>query len=243
MRMAEKKRRALISYRDIHLSFGDRMILADLSFDIQLGEFVFFVGHTGAGKSTILKLLYADYKPMKGEILMENFRVTSLSDKKIPFLRRKMGIVFQDFQLLPDRSVSENIRFALRATGWTDRAKIKNRISEVLIQVGLSNKAQSMPHQLSGGEQQRASIARALINYPLVLIADEPTGNLDPEATHNIMDILTKINLSGTTVLMATHEYGLIRQYPSRVIEVANARIWDYPNAHDFFEKLKSNRF
>jgi cell division transport system ATP-binding protein len=229
--------RPLISFKDIHLAFGDKLILADLNFNIRQGEFVYIVGHTGSGKSSILKMIYADCKPMKGEITVESFQVNGISDSKIPFLRRKMGIVFQDFQLLPDRTVSDNIKFALRATGWKDRSKIKNRISEVLIQVSMAGKAHSLPHQLSGGEQQSIAIARALINYPLAIIADEPTGNLDPVATQHIMDILTKVQLAGTTVVMATHEYELLRKYPARVIEVSNGRINDYSKSSEFLNQ------
>ncbi|MCB0836300.1 MAG: ATP-binding cassette domain-containing protein [Bacteroidetes bacterium] len=227
----------LISFKDIHLALGNKIILADLNFEIQSGEFLYVVGHTGAGKSSILKMIYADCKPLKGNIAVEEFEVTNLKEKKIPFLRRKLGIIFQDFQLLPDRTVSDNIKFALRATGWKDRIKIKNRISEVLIQVGMAGKAHALPHQLSGGEQQRIAIARALINYPLVIIADEPTGNLDPEATKNIMEILKKVHLAGTTIIIATHEYNLLQKYPARVIEVVDGRIRDYPDSSGFLTR------
>ncbi|MDX2246290.1 MAG: ATP-binding cassette domain-containing protein [Bacteroidia bacterium] len=233
--------RTLIKFEDVHLSYGPRLTLVGLSFDIQLGEFVYLVGRTGSGKSSILKMIYADATPWKGRVTVDESVASEILDKNLPFLRRKLGIVFQDFQLLPDRTVQDNIYFALQATGWKDRAKIKQRISEVLMRVGMSGKGIAMPHQLSGGEQQRVAIARALINDPLILIADEPTGNLDPEATQNIMEILLKVNRSGTAVLMATHEYRLIKQYPHRVLEVVEKKIRNFPDPENFLSQVRQS--
>ncbi|MCB9232281.1 MAG: ATP-binding cassette domain-containing protein [Bacteroidia bacterium] len=218
----------VLKFENVHAGYENRPVLQDVNFSIQKGEFVYLVGRTGAGKSSILKLTYADMKPIQGKVQVGDYDIGTIKKKEIPFLRRKLGIVFQDFQLLPDRNVFENIRFALQATGWKDKNKIRNRISEVLVKVGLASREKSMPHQLSGGEQQRISIARALINDPILLLADEPTGNLDPEATEMIMEILFRINLAGTSVLMATHEHGLIDRYTARTLECKEGSIIDH---------------
>ncbi len=223
-----------LKFENVTAGYLNSILLDDVSFSIGKGEFVFLVGKTGAGKSSILKLIYADLKPKTGVVKMGEFISSKLSKKNIPKLRRSLGIVFQDYQLLPDRDVQENISFALKATGWKDQPKIRNRVSELLVRVGLGAKAKSMPHQLSGGEQQRVAIARALINDPVILLADEPTGNLDPEATENIMEILFKINLAGTAVLMATHEHNLIRKFPARTLECKAGKIID----HKVFEGI-----
>lgn len=217
----------IIFFDDVSVGYNDRMILENVNFTIHKGEFVYLIGKTGAGKSSLLRLIYADLAPNKGTIQVGKFRVDSIRRKDKPFLRRVLGIVFQDFQLLPEMTVTENIMFVMRATGWKDRKKMKARASEVLMQVGLTAKSNQYPHQLSGGEQQRTVIARALVNYPLLILADEPTGNLDPEVTDHIMDVLQKINRSGTAILMATHEHDLIRRYPGRVIECAQGQARD----------------
>ena len=227
----------IITFKSVSAQFLDRMVLEGIDFEVHMGEFVYLVGRTGSGKSTILRMIYADQQPSNGFIRVGEMHLGQLSGNDIPFLRRKMGIVFQDFQLLPDRTVYQNIYFALRATGWRDSRKIKKRISEVLIQVGMTGKGEAMPHQLSGGEQQQVAIARALINDPIVLVADEPTGNLDPEASTKVMDILQKINLSGTAVLMATHEYSILKKYPSRVIQVVDKGLVDHPKSQTFLDK------
>jgi cell division transport system ATP-binding protein len=236
-----KSSRVVIHLENVDVHLGNRLILEEIGLSIEQGEFVYLVGPTGSGKSTLLKLLYADCPFSEGEIQIGDFFLSSLEKKEIPFLRRKMGIIFQDFQLLPDRNVYENIRFALRATGWRSSSEIKARISEVLMRVGMWSQNKAMPHQLSGGEQQRVAIARALINDPAVLIADEPTGNLDPEAAYHLMNILRKINQGGTTVLMATHEYILIRDFPARVLALSDHRLesLDSPDAflRRFLEK------
>lgn len=224
----------IISFQQVSFRMGDKLLLDSVSFDIHRGEFVYVVGKTGTGKSTIMRLIYADLAPGRGFIRVGKRHLGQMSPKEVPFLRREMGVVFQDFQLLPDRTVFDNIYFALKATGWRDRKRMKLRVNEVLLQVGMSGKSQARPFQLSGGEQQRVAIARALVNDPLLIVADEPTGNLDPEATRVVMDVLRKINVSGTAVLMVTHEYDLIRSYPSRVLELQQGKITDHARAHDF---------
>jgi cell division transport system ATP-binding protein len=218
----------ILEFKNVSTGYQDRNILQNVDFSILKGEFVYMIGRTGAGKSSLLKMIYADLLPDAGSLMVGDYDIVKLKNKEIPFLRRKIGIVFQDFQLLPDRDIYENIRFAMRATGWTDKNKINNKISELLARVGLSEKLHSRPHQLSGGEQQRVSIARALINDPILLLADEPTGNLDPEATDMIMEILFRINLAGTSVIMATHEHDLIRRYPARTLECRAGGVFDH---------------
>jgi len=202
-------------------------ILSQVNFAIDKGEFVYLVGRTGSGKSSLLKTLYADLPLLSGAATVADFSLMQLPRKKVPYLRRKVGIIFQDFQLLFDRSVSDNLAFVLRATGWKDSAKIKQRIAQVLMRVGLDAAAGKMPHQLSGGEQQRIVIARALLNEPLILFADEPTGNLDPVVADGIMQLFLEINNSGTAVLMATHNYEIISRYPKRVLKCENGKVLD----------------
>lgn len=217
-----------LEFKKVSTGYLQGYVLENIDFSIGKGEFVYLIGKTGAGKSSILKMIYADLKPKQGEVIVNGKDVNKLKQRDIPYLRRKLGIVFQDFQLLPDRDVFDNLIFAMRATGWRDRTKMKNRVAEVLGKVGLAAKVHSMPHQLSGGEQQRVSIARALINDPVLMLADEPTGNLDPEASEMIMDILFHINLSGTSVIMATHEHDLIRRFPARTLEVREGGLVDH---------------
>lgn len=221
--------REIIQFDRVDAGYGTTSILEQVSFVVRPGEFVYLVGPTGSGKSSLLKLLYADMQARSGSISVGKYDTATISRSQIPFLRRQLGIIFQDFQLLPDRSVTENILFVMRATGWKDTQKMKTRSSELLMQVGLSGRAAALPHQLSGGEQQRVAIARALVNDPILLLADEPTGNLDPEATRAIMEILIRINLSGTAVLMATHNHHLIGEYPARTLELMAGRITDHP--------------
>jgi cell division transport system ATP-binding protein len=202
-------------------------VLTDISFNIQKGEFVFLVGRTGSGKSSLLKTLYADLPLVLGEVQVAGFSLKNINSSAVPMLRRKLGIVFQDFQLFPDRTISDNLQFVMRATGWSDGSKIKNRLAEILMLVGLGAAEKKFPHQLSGGEQQRAAIARALINEPSILLADEPTGNLDPEVASDIVKLFQQINRSGTAILMATHSYGLIKKYPSRVLRCHQGLLQD----------------
>jgi cell division transport system ATP-binding protein len=217
----------VVQVKEVSIFQEHHTVLADLNFDIDKGEFVFLVGRTGSGKSSLLKTMYADLPLRLGDIKIAGFDIRGLKSSEVPLLRRKIGIIFQDFQLFNDRTVGENLTFVMKATGWRDSVKIKTRLSEVLMHVGLGSVEKKMPHQLSGGEQQRVVIARALINEPHILIADEPTGNLDPEVAHGIMKIFQQINKSGTAVLMATHSYGLIKKFPTRILKCEEGRMFD----------------
>lgn len=217
--------KSIISISNGSVFQHDRQILSDINLEIGEGEFVYLIGRSGSGKSSLLKTLYADIPAKDGQFNIVGFDLNNMKRNEIPFLRRKIGIVFQDFQLLYDRNVEQNLSFVLKATGWDDEIGISKRIDEVLQLVGLQGKRKSMPHQLSGGEQQSVAIARALLNNPSVILADEPTGNLDPETTNDIMKLILKIRDNGTTILMATHNYNLILKYPSRVISCANGTI------------------
>ena len=203
----------------------DNIILSNVTFSIDKGEFVYLIGKTGSGKSSLLKTLYAELPSDEGIVNVAGYDLTDLRRKDIPFLRRKLGIVFQDFQLLDDRNVEANLEFVLRATGWYDEEEIDRRIDLVLEKVGLKDKRKNMPDNLSGGERQGVAIARALLNDPDVILADEPTGNLDPETTLDVLKVLLKIADSGTAVLMATHNYGLIQKYPGRIIKCENHQV------------------
>jgi cell division transport system ATP-binding protein len=206
-------------------------ILQDVNFTIEKDEFVFLIGRTGSGKSSLLKTLYADLSLKMGTVQVVGFELDKIKNKEIPYLRRKLGIVFQDFQLFQDRSIAENLFFVMKATGWKDKAKMKNRMIEVLLKVGLADASSKMPHQLSGGEQQRVVIARALINNPAILLADEPTGNLDPDVADGIFKLFQEINKEGTAVLMATHNHDLLRKYPYRVLKCEKGKLLDSKTA------------
>ncbi|MEP0710926.1 ATP-binding cassette domain-containing protein [Algoriphagus sp.] len=207
-------------------------ILTNVNFSVEQHEFVFLIGRTGSGKSSLLKTLYADLELKSGTAEVAGFSLENIKTKEIPFLRRKIGIIFQDFQLFNDRSVAENLAFVMRATGWKDKVKINERMAEVLLLVGLNNASSKMPHQLSGGEQQRVVIARALLNEPSILLADEPTGNLDPDVADGIFKLFQEINKKGTAILMATHNYDLLRKYPYRVLKCENGELQD-SKTHD----------
>jgi len=209
-------------------------VLANVNFEIQKGEFVYLVGRTGSGKSSLLKTLYADLTLRLGDIQVAGYDIRGIRISEVPMLRRKLGIIFQDFQLFNDRSVADNLMFVMKATGWSDSTKMKARLNEVLMNVGLGSIEKKMPHQLSGGEQQRVVIARALLNEPVILLADEPTGNLDPEVSQGIMKIFQQINKSGTAVLMATHSYNLIKKFPARVLKCDDGKVLD--SAKEQFE-------
>jgi cell division transport system ATP-binding protein len=202
-------------------------VLFDVNFEIEKGEFVFLVGRTGSGKSSLLKTLYADLPLRLGDVHIAGHKIRGIKSSEVPLLRRKLGIIFQDFQLFNDRTVADNLMFVMKATGWTDNSKMRARLSEVLMQVGLGSVEKKMPHQLSGGEQQRVVIARALLNEPQILLADEPTGNLDPEISNGIMKIFQQINKSGTAILMATHSYGLIKRFPTRILKCEEGKLMD----------------
>jgi cell division transport system ATP-binding protein len=206
---------------------GEMPVLSDVSFSVEQHEFVFLIGRTGSGKSSLLKTLYADLPLESGLAEVVGYSLTDIKNKDVPFLRRKIGIIFQDFQLFTDRSVHENLSFVLKATGWTDPLLIKERIGDVLLQVGLVDALQKMPHQLSGGEQQRVVIARALLNNPSILLADEPTGNLDPDVADGIFKLFQDINKKGTAILMATHNHDLLRKYPYRVLKCEKGKLLD----------------
>jgi len=215
---------AVIELNAVTVAYENKNVLDNISFTLDIGEFCYLTGRTGAGKSSFLKLLYHDIKPDNGHVRVADFEVDRLPGTKVPHLRRRLGVVFQDFQLLPDRTVFENIAFALEVTGKKKKF-IKKRVLEVLGLVGLSHKRKAMPDDLSGGEQQRVVIARALANEPKLLLADEPTGNLDPDASHNIMELLKMINNRGMAVLMVTHDYDVIKKHPHRTVRIENGKL------------------
>jgi cell division transport system ATP-binding protein len=197
----------------------NKLVLTDVNLQISIGEFIYMIGKTGSGKSSLMQILYGDLPVEQGEVDVCGYNMVTIKQKQLPFLRRKLGIVFQDFQLLEDRNIRKNMEFVLKATGWKDKKLIDEQILKALDKVDLIEKLNSMPHQLSGGEQQRIAIARALLNEPEIILADEPTGNLDPETSNGIMKILFSISELGKTVIMATHNYNLINKFPGRVIK------------------------
>jgi len=217
---------SVIELHSVSVGFNGTSILDGVNFSLDVGEFCYVIGKTGSGKSSFLKLLYRDLLPNSGVVQVADYNVSTLKDKKVPFLRRRLGIVFQDFQLLPDRDVYENVAFALRVTGQKKRY-IKKRALEVLGLVGLSHKRKAMPDDLSGGEQQRVVIARALANEPRILLADEPTGNLDPDVSAEIMELLKTINNRGMSVLMVTHDYDVVRRFPFRTVQIKDGKLED----------------
>ena len=208
--------------------FQDKnLILNEVNIDVKKGEFVYLIGKTGSGKSSLLKTLYGDLGLAHGKGEIVGFDLNAMKDKNIPFLRRKLGIVFQDFKLLNERTINNNLDFVLRATGWKDKVKIKQKIEDVLTKVSMQNKGHKFPYELSGGEQQRIAIARALLNDPELILADEPTGNLDPETSIEVMEVLQDLNKKGNTILMATHDYGLLLKYPSKTLKCENNRVFE----------------
>ncbi len=211
--------KSIISLRGLSVFQKNKLVLADVNLEILSGEFVYLIGKTGSGKSSLLQIFYADLPVEQGYAEISSYNLNTIKRSEIPYLRRKLGIVFQNFQLLDDRTVNENLEFVLRATGSKDKQIIENRILQVLDRVGLISKLKSMPHQLSGGEQQRIAIARALLNDPEIILADEPTGNLDPETSNGIMKLLLEICKSGKTVIMATHNYSIINKFPGKVVK------------------------
>jgi cell division transport system ATP-binding protein len=222
----------MVELKDITVSFDGEPVLRGLTFAMKPGEFVYLVGSTGAGKSSLLRLLYMDLKPETGTVKVADYDSMVTSEREIPLLRRRLGIVFQDFKLLDDRDVYENVAFALYVTN-TRRSEIKKRVLHALADVGLSHKRNQMQQELSGGEQQRVVIARAIVNAPSLLLADEPTGNLDPSASAEIIELLKKINMRGTAVLMATHNYELVKKYPARIVKLKDGKLFEV----DFKEK------
>lgn len=214
----------IVSYRGVEIMRDEFVVLRDVDLSIGQGEFVYLIGRVGSGKSSLMKTMYAEIPLNSGSAEVLGYDLASIRRKQIPYLRREMGIVFQDFQLLTDRDVRHNLLFVLKATGWKDGGEIENRIKEVLSIVGMENKSYKMPHELSGGEQQRVAIARALLNKPRLILADEPTGNLDPETAHGVLETLHSISKNGTAVVMATHNLGIVREFPGRVINIANKK-------------------
>lgn len=218
---------SVLSLKNVNIYQEGNVILSDVNLEVNHGEFIYIIGKTGSGKSSLLKTLYADLPLLEGEGKIVEFDLATLKEDEIPFLRRKFGIVFQDFKLLPDRSVKDNMLFVLKATGWTDQEGMEAKIIEVLDKVNMKDFANKMPHQLSGGEQQRVAIARALLNDPEFILADEPTGNLDPQTSAEVLEVLRKINANGKTVIMATHDYALLMKFPSKTLKCEDATIFE----------------
>ena len=215
----------IISFNNAKIFHGDHLVLTDVTFSVNSGEFVYLIGKVGSGKSSLVKTLNAEIPVSSGQVNVLGYALHSLKKKQIPYMRRQMGIVFQDFQLLTDRTVYDNLSFVLQATGWKKKKNPDKRIKETLQMVGMATKDFKMPHQLSGGEQQRVAIARALLNSPELILADEPTGNLDPETSADIMELLINIRNEGKTVVMVTHNYGLVKKFPFRTIKCENERV------------------
>lgn len=217
----------VLSLKNVNIYQAGKVILSNVNLEIGQGEFLYIIGKTGTGKSSLMRTLYADLPLSEGQGSIVGFDLATLKDDQIPFLRRKLGIVFQDFRLLPDRTVKENMLFVLKATGWTNAQEMQAKIDEVLEKVDLRAVAEKMPHQLSGGEQQRVGIARALLNDPDLILADEPTGNLDPQTSVEVMEVLRKINANGKTIIMATHDYALLLKYPSKTLKCEDNQVFE----------------
>lgn len=233
----------IFSIKNGKISQAGHTVLKDINIELHKGEFVYLIGRTGSGKSSLLKTLYGELPLDEGEGSVAGFQLTNLKRKDVPFLRRQLGIVFQDFQLLSDRSVYKNLEFVMKSTGWKKSKEMQKRAEEVLRLVGLDHQLNKMPHQLSGGEQQRVAIARALINSPEFIIADEPTGNLDPETSKEIMAVLHAIAKEGTSILMATHDLSIMEQFPSKTLKVENQCVIELNPMNDFdpFKTIEFN--
>ena len=218
---------SILELKEVAVFQKESLVLNEVSLDVKKGEFVYLIGKTGSGKSSFMKTLYGDLPLRQGEGTIVGFNLKTLQENDIPFLRRKLGIVFQDFKLLPDRNINNNLQFVLKATGWKDQSKMNVQIADVLDKVGMKTKGFKFPHELSGGEQQRIAIARALLNDPELILADEPTGNLDPQTSVEVMKVLQEINQSGRTILMATHDYALILKYPSKTLKCDGSKVFE----------------
>ena len=217
----------VLSLKNVTIYQDKNPVLSDVNIDVNHGEFLYLIGRTGSGKSSFLKTLYADLSLTEGEGSVVGYDLATLKESDIPYLRRKLGVVFQDFKLLPDRSIKDNLLFVLKATGWSEKEEMDAKIEEVLDKVGMKGLATKMPHQLSGGEQQRVGIARALLNDPELILADEPTGNLDPQTSIEVMEVLRTINANGKTILMATHDYALVLKYPSKTLKFEEGKMFE----------------
>lgn len=217
----------ILQLKNASIYQGDSMVLSNVNIEMNKGDFVYLIGKTGSGKSSFMKTLYGDLQLTEGEGHIVDYDLRTLKENDIPFLRRKLGIVFQDFKLLPDRTIISNLEFVLKATGWKDKTKISERIETVLDKVAMKTKGFKFPHELSGGEQQRIAIARALLNEPELILADEPTGNLDPQTSIEVMEVLRDINKNGNTILMATHDYALLLKYPSKTLKCDENKVFE----------------
>jgi cell division transport system ATP-binding protein len=229
----------IIRLENVSIFIRDHLVLSDVNFRVSQGEFVYLIGKVGSGKTSVIKTLNAEHPLVEGEGYVCDFELHNIKTAQVPFLRRKLGIVFQDFQLLTDRTVTDNLAFVLKATGWKNKDEIEHRISAVLERVSLANKGYKMPNQLSGGEQQRVVIARALLNDPEIILADEPTGNLDPETSDDIMRILMDISEGGSTVIMATHNYNLLNKYRARTFKCDDGKLTELEQREIDFEALE----
>ncbi|GAA4108033.1 ATP-binding cassette domain-containing protein [Aquimarina addita] len=218
---------SVLNLKDASIYQRDNLILSHVNVEVNKGDFVYLIGKTGTGKSSFMKTLYGDIPLIEGEGSIVDFDLTTLKENQIPFLRRKLGIVFQDFKLLNDRTVKDNLIFVLKATGWADQKAMESKIESVLDKVGMKTKDFKYPYQLSGGEQQRIAIARALLNDPELILADEPTGNLDPQTSVEVMEVLQDINKNGNTILMATHDYALLLKYPSKTLKCEGNKVFE----------------
>lgn len=220
----------LVNYSNVQLNRDENIILRNVNLTVNRGDFLYIIGKVGSGKSTLLKSMYAELPVESGSARVFDYELTTIKRRLVPFLRRRIGIVFQDFQLLIDRTVEKNLEFVLRATGWKNKLEISDRIHEVLVQVGMPNKTYKMPHELSGGEQQRVVIARALLNSPALILADEPTGNLDPETGSQIVALLQEISERGTAVIMSTHNYSIVQAFPGKIMRCENMELLEMVN-------------
>lgn len=219
--------KTILSLKDVNIFQEGNTILSNVNLNVTPGEFIYIIGKTGSGKSSFMKTLYGDLPLTDGEGTIVDYDLNGLIENDIPYLRRKIGIVFQDFKLLPDRTVNDNLIFVLKATGWLEISEMQEKIDQVLDKVGMKNWANKMPHQLSGGEQQRVAIARALLNDPELILADEPTGNLDPQTSVEVLEVLRDINKNGKTIIMATHDYALLMKYPSKTLKCEDGTIFE----------------
>ncbi|KJD32085.1 phosphonate ABC transporter ATP-binding protein [Tamlana nanhaiensis] len=217
----------ILQLKDVSIFQGGSLVLSNINLEMNKGDFVYLIGKTGSGKSSFMKTLYGDLPLTEGEGSIVDFDLKTLKEKEIPFLRRKLGVVFQDFKLLPDRNINDNLLFVLKATGWKDKTKMTTRVEEVLTKVDMKTKGFKFPHEISGGEQQRVAIARALLNHPELILADEPTGNLDPQTSIEVMEVLQELSKNGNTILMATHDYALLLKYPRKTLKCDENQVYE----------------